>query len=43
MLLKDNATAWIMDSLGSYRQLHKRASSTEYIAQKELVNLLVNQ
>jgi len=43
MLLKDNATAWIMDSQGSYRQLQKRAASTEYIAQKELVNLLVNQ
>ena len=43
MLLKDNTTAWIMDSLGGYRQLQKRASSTEYIAQKELVNLLVNQ
>ena len=43
MLLKDNTTAWIMDSQGSYRQLQKRAASTEYIAQKELVNLLVNQ
>jgi polyphosphate kinase len=42
MLLKDNATAWIMDGQGSYRQLQKRATSAEYIAQKELVNLLVN-
>jgi polyphosphate kinase len=40
MLLKDNATAWLMHSDGSYQQTKTRASSTAYIGQKELVNLL---
>jgi polyphosphate kinase len=40
MLLKDNTTAWHMDSEGHYQQTKRRATSTEYIGQKELVQLL---
>ena len=40
MLLKDNTTAWLMDSEGHYQQTKRRATSTEYIGQKELVQLL---
>ena len=40
MLLKDNATAWLMHSDGSYQQTKTRANSTVYIGQKELVKLL---
>jgi polyphosphate kinase len=40
MLLKDNSTAWLMSSDGSYKQTKPRAGSMNYIGQKELVNLL---
>ena len=40
MLIKDNTTTWHMDSEGHYHQIKRRASSTEYIGQKELVKLL---
>ena len=40
MLLKDNATAWLMASDGTYKQTKTRTGSTGYIGQKELVNLL---
>jgi polyphosphate kinase len=40
MLLKDNTTTWHMNSEGHYHQIKRRASSTEYIGQKELVKLL---
>ncbi len=40
MLIKDNTTTWHMDSEGLYHQIKRRASSTEYIGQKELVKLL---
>jgi polyphosphate kinase len=40
ILLKDNATAWIMNGAGKYTQTKTRTGSTPYIGQKELVNLL---
>jgi polyphosphate kinase len=40
MLLKDNSTAWLMNDQGHYHQTKKRATSVEYIGQKELVQLL---
>ena len=40
MLLKDNSTAWLMNDQGHYHQTKKRATSVEYIGQKELVGLL---
>ncbi len=40
MLLKDNCTAWQMNSEGSYSQLKPRAGSMLYVGQKELVKLL---
>jgi polyphosphate kinase len=40
MLLKDNTTAWLMLSNGSYRQTKTRSSAASYTGQKELVNLL---
>lgn len=41
MLLRDNSTAWQMNSEGAYVQLKPRAGVTPYIGQKELVQLLV--
>jgi hypothetical protein len=40
MLLKDNFTAWQMNSEGSYAQVKPRAGTVPYIGQKELVKLL---
>jgi hypothetical protein len=40
MLLKDNSTAWLMNEHGHYHQTKKRATSVEYVGQKELVQLL---
>ncbi len=40
MLLKDNSTAWLMNDQGHYHQTKKRATSVEYVGQKELVGLL---
>jgi polyphosphate kinase len=40
MLLKDNSTAWLMNEQGHYHQTKKRATSIEYVGQKELVKLL---
>jgi polyphosphate kinase len=40
ILLKDNATAWLMNGDGLYHQTKTRPGSTPYIGQKELVNLL---
>jgi polyphosphate kinase len=37
LLLKDNATAWKMNSDGSYQQVRPRASQTPVIAQLELI------
>ena len=42
ILLKDNATAWLMNGEGKYTQTKTRAGSTPYVGQKELVNLLCN-
>jgi polyphosphate kinase len=41
MLLRDNSTAWQMNSEGAYAQLKPRAGVMPYIGQKELVQLLV--
>ena len=40
MLLKDNFTAWQMNSEGSYTQHKPRAGTVPYVGQKELVKLL---
>jgi polyphosphate kinase len=40
MLLKDNCTAWQMNSEGSYTQVKPRSGSVHYTGQKELVKLL---
>jgi polyphosphate kinase len=40
MLLKDNFTAWQMNSEGSYTQHKSRAGTVPYVGQKELVKLL---
>ncbi len=40
MLLRDNATAWIMQAEGSYKQLQARSGSKPFIGQLELVKLL---
>jgi hypothetical protein len=40
MLLKDNATAWLMNGHGKYQQVKTRAGATPYVGQKELVELL---
>jgi polyphosphate kinase len=37
LLLKDNATAWKMNSDGSYQQVKPRANQTPVIAQLELI------
>jgi polyphosphate kinase len=40
MLLKDNATAWLMNGHGQYQQIKTRTGATPYVGQKELVELL---
>ncbi len=40
MLLKDNSTAWQMNSEGAYAQVKPRAGTVPFIGQKELVKLL---
>ena len=40
MLLKDNATAWLMMSDGGYKQTKTRIGTASHIGQKELVQLL---
>ena len=40
ILLRDNCTAWQMNSEGSYTQLKPRSGAALYVGQKELVKLL---
>jgi polyphosphate kinase len=42
MLLKDNATAWLMTGDGAYTQSKARSNSKPHIGQAELVKLLTN-
>lgn len=42
MLLKDNATAWLMTGDGAYAQSKTRSNSKPHIGQAELVKLLTN-